>query len=176
MGFLKNRDKQTIAELESYYAGKNNSGMAWVMAFLSLLITVSVLSGIFFGGRWGYRTITNDIDDTTTSTTVTDKDTGNSGGDLAVTTPSTSSDTDNEFGVDSEGSAQESAIVGGSLSTGGVVSDEAASTSIPNQDVASSTDSNEIPNTGAGNILLLVPILVVVLGYAFSIKYQLQQL
>ena len=58
MALFKNREKRTIAQLEDYYASRHSNAKAWAMAFLSLLITVAVLSAIFFGGRWLYRTLT----------------------------------------------------------------------------------------------------------------------
>ncbi len=180
MGIFKRRDNQTIAELESYYSGQQRTGMAWIMAFLSLFITVIVLSSIFFGGRWMYRTITNDSGEV--ATVATDQPLSTTDVDLTVddTIPGPQL---GETSVES-GSSQETAIVGGSVSNGGVVSDEAASTSIPNDISDQSTESTgvaglsteSLPNTGASEVVtVFIFIVVLVAGYALSIRRQLRK-
>lgn len=61
-----NRRKQTEdstvpPELQHYYESEHRErvGLAWLIAFLSLLLTISVILGLFFGGRWAYRKIAN---------------------------------------------------------------------------------------------------------------------
>ncbi len=182
MGIFKNRNRQTIAELESYYSSQQKNGMAWLMAFLSLFITVVVLSSIFFGGRLIYRTLTdsNNSRESETSATINENDTQLGSTNVDSTEGTATDNTLSETLISddaSQGSAQESAILGGSVSTGGVVSDEAASTSIPSRNVASAVDSNsEIPDTGADSMLLIVPIAVLAFGYMYSIKRQIQKL
>jgi len=177
MGIFKNRDRQTIAELESYYSGQQRSGMAWLMAFLSLFITVVLLSSVFFGGRLIYRTLTdtNNSREAETSATINDTQLGSTNVESTegTATDNTLSETLISEGA-SQGSAQESAILGGSVSTGGVVDDGAVSTSIPNNLTNINNQNDEIPNTGAGSVLLIIPIVVLVLGYMYSIKRQLR--
>lgn len=50
-------DKKVPAEVQEYYDAerRQHSGIAWLIAFLSLLLTVLVAAGLFFGGRWVYR-------------------------------------------------------------------------------------------------------------------------
>ncbi len=185
MALFGNENKKTIEELESYYANKTQrTGMAWAMAFLSLLITVAVLAGLFFGGRWLYREFVG------------------SGQDTALTDPSgqndeeaTNEDTDTGFGdiglsLIDEGDGSE-----------GVVSDEAAQTSDPNNDritattnpnspdaartgtdstavagasttnsdeEASSATPTELPDTGAESALIMIPTAVFVMAYLYS--------
>ncbi len=48
-------------ELQHYYESEHRErvGLAWLIAFLSLVLTITVILGLFFGGRWAYRKIAN---------------------------------------------------------------------------------------------------------------------
>jgi len=167
MAIFKRRKNQTVAELEEYYATKKaRSGMAWIMALLSLLITVLVVSGLFFGGRWVYRALTDDsIEVTVSNTDMNEQQTKESAGD-------NNQSGDNYFP--------------------NVVTDEAASTNTPSTPNSPSTPStpntngtststaptgvdNNLPNTGAGEILIVTPLVAMVVGYLISRKYHLSQ-
>lgn len=182
---FKRNDKTTIAELEEYYANKRNSRTAgtWIMAFLSLLIAAAILVGIFLGARWIYRQLT-DSDDTTTSQTTTDEN--------GVDLPTFDSDEAREQGVSfEEGSSndQDDLVQGDTDASSGVVSDEAASTDEPNADrVASGNessdtstgsvvagDNDELPDTGAGSMLVIVPLAAGAIGYSLSRRYYLEK-
>ncbi len=192
------KDKTTIAELEEYYANqkKRRTGTAWLMALISLIITIAVIVLLFLGGRWVYRTFIDNSDDNTESSSV-------EGDDISL--PNFDSD---ELGSDrgvsfEEGSSNnpDDLVVGDSGSvSGGTVSDEAASTDIPNTDrlarnnedgsvagtnedtdseESTSTESNadsgkEIPDTGAGETALIALLAVTILGYYASRKFQLK--
>jgi hypothetical protein len=151
--FFKRNNKTTIAELEDYYASKsqrrNRPGMAWLMAFLSLLITVAVVALMYFGGRWLYRTITvNDVNDTSPTSI--------NGPNIDLPTF-----TDNN-GVDDRQAETDN---GGS----GVVSDEAATTNQPNQDRIATTGSQEsLPETGPDQMIFVLPLLVAIFGYILA--------
>jgi cytoskeletal protein RodZ len=159
---FKRNNKTTIAELEEYYANqdrkKTRTSMAWLMAILSLVITLAVIALIFFGGRWLYRTLTDDNNATTADTTSTGQ----------VELPTFDSDVIGN-GVDQDESDDDS--LAGQSSTG-TVSDSAASTSIPNTDRVTQTGpSNEaLPNTGAGELIAIAPLTVGVVGYLVSRK------
>lgn len=169
MALFNRRKDQTITELESYYAGKNNQTLkAWVMAFLSLLVTVAVIASLFFGGRWIYRAVTDDADDAntssnnTTETTEQANESNNGGGTLTISDADNSSDTS-----DAASSSDDFPEV---------VTDEAASTTVPSSSrgtTAGTSTSNDLPNTGAGEILLLAPAVALVVGYFISRKHQL---
>jgi hypothetical protein len=170
MALFKNREKRTIAQLEDYYSSRHKSTKAWAMAFLSLLITVGILSILFFGGRWLYRTFTDDQNSTSTTETGTQVEEAKIPG---------SAITDQEQGQ----SNQETASVDTeTVVAGGTVSDEAASTSVPNVNIGQTGGnlnqeaSNDIPNTGSSDILLLTPIIAVVVGYLISRKRQINNL
>ena len=185
--FFKRNKKTTIAELEEYYATKNKSRpvMAWFMAFLSLVITVVVLIGIFLAARWVYRTIVSDDQSATTTSTT-------EGG--TITLPSYDSDNPADQGVRFEDSTSdnESDLVygntGPSRSSGGVVDDQAAvidrgsDQAASDSGVAGSSTSGgdgsegtaELPDTGAGDVAIAVLVVVAVAGYFFSRSRQLQ--
>jgi hypothetical protein len=49
-------------ELQEYYAaeGRHGNWMAWVLGLVTLMVTVAVALGLFYGGRWAYRKVRND--------------------------------------------------------------------------------------------------------------------
>lgn len=48
-------------------------GLAWLIAFISLIVTVMVVVGLFFWGRWTYRKITKSGEQSSGQTAVTDQ-------------------------------------------------------------------------------------------------------
>ena len=61
--FNRNKTKATVLpELEKYYDAerRERSGLAWILALVSIAGVVLVLIGLFFGGRWIYRNLKND--------------------------------------------------------------------------------------------------------------------
>ena len=167
---LFNRQKsQTISDLESYYANRNNStSRAWLMALLSLLVTVAVLAALFFGVRWMYRTLTND--DTTVTTTTQPVRSNDSALEISKNTTDDNSAATSEHEGHTEGSSTDS-------STSGVVTDEAASTSTPRTSSNSSATSNStasdtsLPNTGPLDFVMITVIgLSICAGY-FSARH-----
>jgi len=48
-------------EVEQYYQSERRDrvGVAWLLAGLTLVLTVLIVLGLFFGGRWVYRKIAN---------------------------------------------------------------------------------------------------------------------
>lgn len=168
MALFNRRKNQTITELESYYAGKKNQNLkAWIMALLSLLVTVAVIAALFFGGRWIYRALTDDSSDTNTTnsdTTEQAENANNGGGSLTISN------------ADESDSTTES-----SEEFPEVVTDEAASTDVPSSSraVASNSTSvakgSDLPNTGSGDILVVVPMITFIGGYFISRKHQLNK-
>lgn len=148
MTIFRRRKNQTISELEDYYANRNNrTGMAWLMAFVSLLITVAVCAALFFGGRWVYRSLTNDE---------------NAEVSVATTTEKTEQSSSNQNDVN-----------GGSVEAGGVVSDEAVNTSVPSTE-RQTTQQTQIPDTGAGSSALIFATSAGVAGFVISRRRQIK--
>ena len=175
---FRRKNKQTIAEIENYYAGqssgKGRSGMAWLMAIISLLITLIIIALLFFGIRWIYRTLVDDSADQTDTVAT---------GQVSEAEAEQASGSDS----DSEGSQSSSDVLneelaGNDSESEGTVSDEAASTTrdTAGDSTTSSTStpttggSEPLPNTGPGEVLLFVPAATVAVGYIISRKRQLR--
>ena len=65
MALFGRKDKTGIpAEIEEYYQTerRERAGVAWLLAFGTLVVTVVLATGIFFAGRWAYRTVFNGED------------------------------------------------------------------------------------------------------------------
>jgi cytoskeletal protein RodZ len=82
MAWFNRNKKSTIVlpELEKYYEAerRERTGLAWILAFVSVAGVALVLIGVFFGGRWTYRHFKNDKPSTvavieTENTTTTDQ-------------------------------------------------------------------------------------------------------
>lgn len=72
--FRKSNTTTQIPELQEYYATqkKESTGVAWLLAFGSLVVTAVLFVGLFMGGRWAYRKISNkDTKVVTVQTTTT---------------------------------------------------------------------------------------------------------
>lgn len=54
-------------EIQDYYQTerRERTGVAWLLAFGTLIVTILVAGGIFFAGRWAYREIAGTDDDST---------------------------------------------------------------------------------------------------------------
>jgi hypothetical protein len=173
---FKRNDKTTIAELEEYYSSnnkKNRGWMAWLMAFLSVALTIIILVCLFYLGRWVYRAIT---DDDTDNTTVSES------ADDSIELPNFDGDVVGQGNQDGATNSDST-----STETGGVVTDEAASITVDDsQDSNQSTDDSSnsdnsvagvttVPDTGAGEMIVLIPISTGVVGYFISRRYLLNQ-
>lgn len=75
--FGKKSETTTIPELQDYYATKkkDNTGLAWLLAVGSLFVTAAVLVGLFMGGRWAYRALTNSDKNVTVTADKKDEET-----------------------------------------------------------------------------------------------------
>lgn len=183
MALFGDKNKKTIEELENYYAnGSNRTGMAWLMAFLSLLITVVVLGGLFFGGRWAYRTLTDDDtddlassqDEKTGVTVGTIGDTIRPTEDGGVVSDEAASTTDNDDGLTIEIAAGDDADDAADADDASDNGDEADSDETADADDTTVTlgvetdGSGILPNTGAGTALFAIPAVAGVTGYAVA--------
>ena len=74
MALFKRRNKDTDSlpkEVQEYYQTekRERTGVAWLLALATLLVTFLIAAALFFGGRWLYHTIFNHDEnkDTTSS-------------------------------------------------------------------------------------------------------------
>lgn len=171
MALFNRRRNQSLSELESYYAARRGrSGTAWLMALLSLVVTVAILAGLFFGGRWVYRALRDNNGSNTSDTT----------SDVVVGTVDENGNVQGSVG--NNDSSNVSVDDSGDQNTDfpGVVTDEAASTDTPSDETAADSnvgsvagENTDLPNTGAGEVLFIAPILAFAVGYIISRKRQL---
>lgn len=72
--FSRKKKDDVPAEIQEYYQAERRErvGVAWVVALLTLLVTVAVVLGLFFGGRWVYRKVANRDSGGQTTTTQTE--------------------------------------------------------------------------------------------------------
>ena len=90
----KNPTAPVAPEVQAYYQAEKRErvGIAWLIAFVSLIISVAVVAGLFFGGRWAYRKLAHKTSGYTTQT-VAKKSSSKTkaGGESSTTTPSATS-------------------------------------------------------------------------------------
>src|SRR5687768_699929 len=88
--FKRNKNDSAVpADIQNYYQTERTqrSGVAWLLALGTLLVTVGLVLGLFFGGRFIYRTITdNDKPAEISQTESNDGEVAAPGSDSAVTT------------------------------------------------------------------------------------------
>lgn len=195
MALFGDKNKQTIEELENYYSNKEQkTGMAWVMAFLSLLLTATVLGGLFFGGRAIYRALSDDGTNETavTDTTSTDSNTAQptpasdspAAPSPAPTPPPSPAPASSGSGVVSDQAAStttpsNSGNSGAQTAQGGEGSTNASRGTNSNSSSSSATvagRSTNLPNTGSGYILFTAPAIALISGYFLARKKTIQKL
>lgn len=163
-------------EVQQYYQAerRERTGIAWLLAIATLLITVAIILGLFFGGRWVYRKIRNRNTSTTsqtatTKTTTTESGTtsggsnagsssGNSSSNKASGTSTTGS---TSSGAASTNSASNGSSTNSTPSAGGTTSNPPTS---PGGVVGPTAARTNIPNTGPGDTIAIF-FGVSVLGY-----------
>jgi cytoskeletal protein RodZ len=59
--FRRKKDDSTLPEVEQYYEAerRDRSGLAWLLAILSMVVVAGILVLLFLGGRWAYNEITD---------------------------------------------------------------------------------------------------------------------
>lgn len=72
MALFKRNKKNTDVlpqEVREYYQTerRERTGMAWLLAIGTLLVTFIIAAALFFGGRWAYRAVFGNDDNKTAS-------------------------------------------------------------------------------------------------------------
>ncbi|MDZ7785906.1 MAG: hypothetical protein U5L95_02185 [Candidatus Saccharibacteria bacterium] len=173
---LFNRKKSTDNDINSYYTSERRQrvGMAWALGIATLILTVLLALGLFYGGRWTYRTVFDD-DETTTSETATEEDQTDD-----QTTPGVNDDEQDENNDQSDDQADQGAddsgfedIVGSDTDETSSDTDETGSatggssdrdSSQPSGEELSSTGSQGLPSTGPEDTLGVFVIVSVAFG------------
>lgn len=167
MALFKKKQTTTtnIPELQEYYANqqKESTGKAWLLAIGSLLVTIVILVGSFFGGRWVYRKITKK-DKPVTTTAQTDTSTS----DTTTKTPSTSSSSDS-----STTTTAPKPTTTTTTPAQGVATTQSAATNT--SATAATTTAKQLTNTGPGNTVALFAGITVV-AYLVHRSYLVRKL
>lgn len=163
----KKTDATAIPELQEYYAskGKDSSAKAWLLALVSLLITVAVLVGLFFGVKWVYRAVTNkDETPKTTQTTATSTPT-DAKKDAAGSnkTPTTGTDV-----VVNNDNSTATGLISGSAQTPQPA--PGVSPAQTPQQNATAVAASTLPNTGTGSLVTLFVVTMFIGALAYRRK------
>lgn len=175
----KNNKTDVPAEIQEYFQAekRDRTGIAWVLAIATLVVTIALAAGIFFVGRWAYRKISgNDKKDNSSQTTQTKNSDDNS-----QLSDNNSSDSNNQK-VDKQTEKKRRAEKKKEEDKQAREDEskqkntEKSTTSLPGDETNQSSDNPEsqqngnIPETGPGDTLALF-FAVTVLGYLLHQVY-----
>ena len=92
----KSTDSNLPPEIQAYAEGahRERMGMAWLVGIISLSVTLIVVTGLFFGGRWVYRKLAHKDSKSTTAQVDPKKDQGKDKGSNAGKTDTKAGDND----------------------------------------------------------------------------------
>lgn len=152
--FRRNKTDQAgmPKEVQDYYKaeGRERTGVAWLLALGTLLITILVVLGLFMGGRWAFRQLKNNDDQPQVAVQEEAKD-------EASEQPSSSGSSSSGSGSSSQSntgnsSSQPAPANGssGSQSSGGATSTQQGSST-----TNSSSSNQNLANTGPGDTLAI---------------------
>jgi len=172
--FRRNKNKDVLPEeVREYYQAerRERTGMAWLLAIATLLVTFLIAAALFFGGRWLYRTIFDNDDNKGTTTSQSENQgsdnasSDNGSSDQSGNTSNSSDSSSSDSGTSgSEGQTSSTntdtpsgstGSVSGSSTTGGSSSSSGSAATTPE------TGPSELANTGAGDIFAIYIIVVV---------------
>ena len=145
-------DVQVPPEVEEYYQSthKDRRGMAWLLAFGTLILTVLIAVVLFFAGRWAYRAITGGGSSSETEQAVQEGQSGDNSNE--VTEESADQETDGvvteteESAEANNGDATESS--GSETLPSGPTNSGSESGTGSNVDSTPTTGPSDIPRTG----------------------------
>jgi cytoskeletal protein RodZ len=138
----KPKNQAALPEVEQYYSAerRERAGLAWLLALVSIAVVALVIIGLFFGGRWVYRSITDDNKNVATQTSDDNTPTIDGG--------STSDDSDKDIANNSDDTADdqpETPAPSTTPTTGST--DNSTSTATPSQ-----PSNSDLPNTGPASV------------------------
>lgn len=176
----KNPNTDVPVEIQEYYQTekRERAGIAWLLALGTLIVTIALAVAIFFAGRWVYRQIAGD-DNNTTETAQTQNENqseqsqqeeGNNSGDQNTDNTNQDQQNDAAQNENNEGQVDEEAAVTDENHNDAAGEDTAhnedggsvAGTQTDDQSIAQTGDS--MPNTGPGDTLAIF-VAISVLGY-----------
>lgn len=161
---FRRRDKEDVpAEIKEYYQAERRErvGVAWAVALLTLLITVGIVMGLFFGGRWLYRTLANRDQNQTATTQNQPPEQAPQSGDTADrgdTAPNPSPSSPADPGPSQQGSQPDGASQTGPNS-------QTAQPPASSPPAASNTGpAARLPDNGPGEVLGAAAVVAIISG------------
>lgn len=162
MAFFRRKSEviEEVPELEQYYAERRTGNVwGWVMALVTMALTVLIIVGLFYGGRWVYRELNNQ--DAAKPT---------------VTAPANPSDSKEISGVTSLPSDEPSSATRSDQSSAGSTTNPTGpTTNTTNTSNNTSGTQTQIPDTGPGEIFAIA-LIAVVCGYLLRAKMLAQKI
>ncbi len=137
----KKTTQQVTPEVADYYKAerRERTWVSWLLGLATLLATILLVLGLFLGGRWIYRELTNKNDETQTT---------NQAASTSAPTSAPSSDTSGSGSSNkssSSSSDQQSSSNQSSTST--------SSNNNTDNSAGTGDNSGSMPDTGPGNLL-----------------------
>lgn len=148
--FRRNKDQTDVpAEIQEYYQTerRERTGVAWLLALGTLLVTVGLATLLFFGGRWLYRTVANRGDGGRDNVSQVEQEQGSEGRNRGDGSKDEGSARDND-GQTSSTNTRDSDQPGGGTAQGSQSTPPAA----PSRTTSPTTGDN-LPDTGPGNVV-----------------------
>lgn len=136
---------QVPSEIQDYYQAerRERAGIAWLMATGTLVVTIILAVGLFFGGRWAYRKVKgNDSQQAATNSNVEQAT-----GDNQPQTPQASSANTSQPSPTPPAAPTPPPPAAPTPSTAPAASTPPATSS------ASTSAQSNLPNTGPGNVV-----------------------
>lgn len=164
--FSRKQDEAVVpAEIREYYQTerRERTGIAWLLALGTLIITIGLAALLFFGGRWIYRTIADNDDDTNTAQVEQAPETSENTTDTS-TPPATdqSPDTSTDNTANGSSSATSSTNTDEPSTSNNNVAGSSSGTS--QSDTTPVTGPGDLPETGPGDTFAIF-VAVSVLGF-----------
>lgn len=173
MALLNRKKKDSILpEVDKYYEGerKDRAGLAWLLATVSVILVALFIIILFFAGRWAYRVVFDNDQETQTVSTEEGNDQNNvpsiDGGSTEEDSDNNSDETSNSQNKD-ENQEQTDQNTAQNNNEGEV--DAPAQTQTPNQpsttgEAIPGAGDSPLPGTGPSNILSIFLITSIVAG------------
>jgi len=142
--------KPVPKEVQKYYQSEHRDrvGLAWLIAFLSLIITVVIIVGLFVGGRWVYHKVRG------TNTASTTQPQTQSGSNPTAETQPNSQPQSTSSPSQHATSSTSTNVPNSSTAPGSTTQSSQPASSTTTQTTTGST-STQVTNTGPGNVVAI---------------------
>lgn len=146
----RNKTSQTNVpqEVQDYYTAerRERKSVAWLLAVVTFIVTLLIALALFYTGRWIYRKISNDSQNTIdTSQTQSETNQNDSNTDSSRSTDQQAGGSTNQTPDSNTGINQSQS---GTINTGSVSDSQTSSTSTSTPSPVVGGSNTEIPRTG----------------------------